>query len=60
MIASFLGEAGEKRHLFATDGAPARGSAALRRPTLEEPMLGYLAAGRPNLLDRVRAGKAGH
>ena len=60
-IASFLGQAGETVTLLATDGSPAPGwAAALRRPTLEELMLGYLAAGRPSLLDRVRAGKAGH
>jgi ABC-2 type transport system ATP-binding protein len=62
VIASFLGEAGETVTLLATDGSPAGdpGGGGLRRPTLEELMLGYLAAGRPNLLDRVRAGKAGH
>ena len=31
----------------------------LRPATLEELMLGYLAAGRPGMLDRVRAGTAG-
>jgi ABC-2 type transport system ATP-binding protein len=44
----------------AVDGTAAVDAGALRRPTLEELMLGYLAAGRPNLLDRVRAGTAGH
>jgi len=62
VIASFLGEAGEAVTLLATDGRPTadEGEGGLGRPTLEELMLGYLAAGRPNLLDRVRAGKAGH
>jgi ABC-2 type transport system ATP-binding protein len=64
-VASFLGENGESVTLLATDGSSddaADGGDAggsLRRPTLEELMLGYLAAGRPNLLDRIRAGKAG-
>ena len=68
VIASFLGEAGETVTLLATDGSPTgdegdagdEGDGGLRRPTLEELMLGYLAAGRPTLLDRVRSGKAGH
>ena len=69
VIGSFLGRAGESVTLLsaggdgdaAEDGDAVRASdTVLRRPTLEELMLGYLAAGRPNLLERVRAGTAGH
>ena len=31
----------------------------MRTATLEELMLGYLAAGRPGMVERVRAGTAG-
>lgn len=60
-VGSFLGEAGESVTLLATDGsATPEDGTDLRHPTLEELMLGYLAAGRPSLLARVRAGEAGH
>jgi ABC-2 type transport system ATP-binding protein len=56
-VASFLG-LGEILTLakVATDRGPIDG---LRPATLEEMMLGYLAAGRPGMVERVRAGMAG-
>ena len=57
VIASYLG-LGEILTLveIAPDAAPVPG---LRAATLEELMLGYLAAGRPGMVERVRAGLAG-
>jgi ABC-2 type transport system ATP-binding protein len=56
-VASFLG-LGEILTLVevAADHGPIDG---LRAATLEELMLGYLAAGRPGMVERVRAGIAG-
>jgi ABC-2 type transport system ATP-binding protein len=57
-IASFLGLAGEILTLVdVADGEDPVD--VLREASLEELVLGYLAAGRPGMLDRVRAGVAG-
>ena len=56
-VASFLG-LGEVLTLIRT-GAEQGPIDGLRSATLEELMLGYLAASRPGLVDRVRAGVAG-
>lgn len=56
-VASFLG-LGEI--LTLVEVAPDRGPIdGLRAATLEEMMLGYLAAGRPGMVERVRSGIAG-
>ncbi len=57
-VASFLTANGGIRTLVDVSD---RGDAAvpMRDATLEDLMLGYLAAGRPGMLDRVRAGIAG-
>jgi ABC-2 type transport system ATP-binding protein len=59
-VASFLG-LGEILTLFEiADGRPVGGrNDGLRMASLEEIMLGYLAAGRPGMVERVRAGIAG-
>lgn len=57
-VASFLKADGGIRTLV--DISAGTDAAAPMRPaTLEDLMLGYLAAGRPGMLDRVRAGIAG-
>ncbi len=56
-VASFLGP-GEI--LTLVEVAPDRGAInGLRAATLEELMLGYLAAGRPGMVERIRSGIAG-
>ena len=57
LVASFLG-LGEIMTLVRVD--PDQGQIdGMRTATLEELMLGYLAAGRPGMVERVRAGTAG-
>lgn len=58
VVASFLDQRGGILTLIdiTTDADP---DLPMREATLEDVMLGYLAAGRPGMLDRVRAGVAG-
>jgi ABC-2 type transport system ATP-binding protein len=56
-VASYLDQQGGILTLVETgDGDP---GVPTREATLDDVMLGYLAAGRPGMLDRVRAGIAG-
>ncbi|MEI7743320.1 MAG: ABC transporter ATP-binding protein [Chloroflexota bacterium] len=57
VVASYLGLGEILVLLEMVPGAPE--VPGLRPATLEELMLGYLAAGRPGMVDRVRAGMAG-
>ena len=57
-VAAYLRADGGVRTLVDVSGGT-DGVAPMRDATLEDLMLGYLAAGRPGMLDRVRAGIAG-
>lgn len=52
-IASYLGLNGIETLVVTDPASPA--TADLRRPTVEELMLGYLAVGRPGMVDAIRA-----
>jgi ABC-2 type transport system ATP-binding protein len=56
-VASYLDQKGGILTLLELDGEDP--ALPTRPATLEDVMLGYLAAGRPGMLDRVRAGIAG-
>ena len=58
IVASYLRADGGVRTLVDTS-AGTDAETPMRVATLEDLMLGYLAAGRPGMLDRVRAGIAG-
>ena len=57
VVASYLDQRGGILTLIEVDADDP--AVPMRAATLEDVMLGYLAAGRPGMLDRVRAGIAG-
>lgn len=57
-VATFLGPRAEIITLM-NCGSATRTGEGLRRATLEELLLGYLASGRPGMIDRIRRGEAG-
>lgn len=57
-VASFLGPLGKIVTLLKGDGEMPSGD-GLRPASLEELLLGYLASGRPGMIDRIRRGEAG-
>ena len=58
VVASYLDQRGGSLTLVDVSGGVDLG-VPMREALLEDVMLGYLAAGRPGMLDRVRAGIAG-